>query len=328
MKRIFTLMMAAAASMTLWADNIFTADLNTEEGFGQWTVIDANEDGKTWSFSADNDENNRVFYTYHSSNGANDWLISPAVTPAEDGNLMVRYTLKGSYYKENAQVYCGNAATVEAMTTQLGDHTSLDDTDHGYFAIVEGKAGVPIYFGVKATSNPDKWRLYLKSFTVETAGKIIDLAVTEISAPVSGRNLTEPQTVTVKVANKGMEEVSAFDLSFSVNGEVKATETVNTTLAAGAEMEYTFNAKADLSTPRELYTVSAAVAVEGDIEESNNSISTEVRHIAAATVPYFTGFEPTEYLDECKSFNLNEDSGDWEIGVGSGWWSLALFCLS
>lgn len=323
MKRIFTLMMAAAASMTLWADIIFTADLNTEEGFGQWTVIDANEDGKTWDFSAENSENEHVFYTYHGSNAANDWLISPAVTPAEDGNLMVRYTLKGSYYRENAQVYCGNAATVEAMTTLLGDHPNMNGDDHGFFAIVEGKAGEPIYFGVKATSDPDKWRLYLKSFTVETAGKIIDLAVTEIISPVTGRNLTEPQTVTVKVANKGAEDVSSFDLSFLVNGEVKATETVNTTLAAGAEMEYTFNAKADLSTPRELYTVSAAVAVEGDIEESNNSISTEVRHIAAATAPYFTGFEPTEYLDECKSFNLNEDSGDWEIGVGSGWWSMA-----
>ena len=30
-----------------------------------------------------------------------------------------------------------------------------------------------------------------------------------------------------------------------------------------------------------------------------------------------------KHLEECKSFNLNEDSGDWEIGVGSAWFSMA-----
>lgn len=323
MKKLITLVLAAAASMPLCAETIFTADLNTLEGFQQWTVVDANNDGKTWTFSDSNDEGSRVFYTYHSTNSANDWLISPAITPETDGSLMVRYTLAGSYYSENAQVYSGNAATADAMTTLLGDHPNLNGDDHGYFVIVDGKAGEPIHFGVKATSNPDKWRLYLKSFTVETVGKVIDLAVTEIVSPVTGRDITDPQTVTVKVANNGLETVESFNLSFLVNDELCATETVNTTIEAGAEIEYTFNAKADLSIPRELYTVTAEVSVEGDIEASNNSISTQVRHIAAATVPYFTGFEPTEYLEDFKSFNLNNDSGDWEIGVGSGWFSMA-----
>lgn len=322
MKKIFTLVMALAATSPLYAETLFTADLNTQEGFDAWTVIDANADEKTWVFSADNDEGSRVYYSYHSTNQGDDWLISPAITPTADGPLMIRYTFKGSYYKESAEVCCGNAPTAEAMTTVLGSYPDMIDQDYGYFVIVDGVAGQPIYVGVHATSSADRWRLYLKSFSVETATEVIDLKLTEIVSPVTGRDLGQ-ETVTVKIANAGRTDVASYNVSFAINGETAVTETVNETLAAGAETTYTFTAKADLSTPRELYTFSATVTAEGDIEASNNTLETEVRHIAPATAPYFTGFEPGEYFDEFKSFNLNEDEGDWEIGVGSLWWSMA-----
>lgn len=323
MKKLFTLVLAAVASLSLNAETLFTADLNTQEGFDQWTVIDANLDGTTWTFSKDNSENERVYYGYHSTNSGNDWLISPAIVPETDGKLMVRYTVKGSYYVEGIEIYAGSSNTVEGMTQLLAGHYELNGDDYGSYVIVEAEAGQPVYIGFKACSQPDKWRLYLKSCSVETAGALVDLALSEIVSPVSGRDLVDPQTVTVKVKNTGIDTVESFKLSFLVNEEEKAVETVNTKLAAGEETTYTFDAKADLSIPRELYTFTAKVEAEGDIEPTNDALTTEVRHIAAATVPYFTGFEPTEYLDDFKSFNLNEDSGDWEIGVGSFWFNMA-----
>ena len=103
MKKFFTYLVALAVATVANAGEVFyTADFNTEEGFSSWTVVDANNDGKTWGYSASNDEGLRVFYSYDSSNQADDWLISPAFVPEASGRYLVRYGFKGSYYKEAA----------------------------------------------------------------------------------------------------------------------------------------------------------------------------------------------------------------------------------
>ena len=40
-------------------------------------------------------------------------------------------------------------------------------------------------------------------------------------------------------------------------------------------------------------------------------------------MPYATGFEPTDYNDDHKTFDLNEDTGNWGIEVGSLWVNMA-----
>ncbi|MGM9804276.1 MAG: choice-of-anchor J domain-containing protein [Muribaculaceae bacterium] len=306
----------------MFAQNLYTADFDSAEEFEKWTVIDANADGITWLYSPDGDPGSRVYYSYNSQKDADDWIISPAITPTTDGPLLVRFTVRGGYYMESIKAFCGNAATVEAMTTELGSYVDLLDKDYGYYVIVDGTAGQPVHIGFQATTPKDRFRLYLKAFSVESCGNVVDLKLSEIISPVTGRDLAQ-ETVKVKIANIGRYDVEHFNVSFTVGENEEVTETVNTLLKAGEEMEYTFTAKADLSNPRELYTFTAKVDVDDDIELTNNTLTTNVRHLAVATAPYFTGFEPTEYLNEFKSFNLNEDSGDWEIGVGSIWFSMA-----
>lgn len=325
MRIFYALLLALVATTAVNAGEvIYTADFNTEEGFAEWTVIDVNDDNATWVFSAYNDEGSRVYYSYHSTNNADDWLISPVITPTADGPLMVRYKLKGSSYTEGAEVYLSNGtdADVSTMTKLLGSHLELKDAVTSYSVIVDGVAGESFRVGFHAVSNPDRWRLYVNSFSVEATEPMPDLRVDEIISPATGENLGQ-ETVTVKISNTGIADATSFDVSFAVNDETVATETVNQLLKVGEIMEYTFTAKADLSKPRELYTVSATVSAENDLDPDNNTATVKVRHKAPATVPYTTGFEPTEYLDECKSFNLNEDSGDWEICVSAGWYNLA-----
>ena len=119
-----------------------------------------------------------------------------------------------------------------------------------------------------------------------------------------------------------MADVNTFDLTLTVDSTVVATETVNYALAIGQEMEYTFTTKADLSTPRKLFTLTAATSHPDDLNPSNNACSTEVLHKAPATLPYFMGFEHNEYTDGISFFNLNEDSGNWDLYYDP-WWSLA-----
>lgn len=74
-----------------------------------------------------------------------------------------------------------------------------------------------------------------------------DLSVTAITSPVTGKNLTATEPVTVTVSNNGAEPVSSFDVQFSVDGGTPVTESVDRQLEPGATFDYTFNATAALS---------------------------------------------------------------------------------
>ena len=304
----------------LFAQVIYTADFATEEDFAAWTVVDVNEDGTTWAFDAAA-EPSHVFYSYNGSNAANDWLISPAITPTATGTVAISFLTKGSSYVEKLEVFYGTAPTVDAMTNRLSEELILTDTEVNHLYMTNVTAEQPIYLGFRACSDADKWRLYVGNIKVQSAANPVDLCVTEFVSPVSGFALDQ-ETVTVKVKNTGMVDVNTFDVVLTIDSTVVATETVNQALAIGAEMEYTFTAKADLSTPRKMFTLTAATSHIDDLNPMNDAASTEVLHKAPASVPYTMGFEANEYTDGITFFNLNEDEGDWTL-YSDPWWSLA-----
>ncbi|MBO5866057.1 MAG: choice-of-anchor J domain-containing protein [Bacteroidaceae bacterium] len=311
--------------MSVSAQELFSTDFSTEEDFLDWTVTDANEDGSTWKFDSSG-EPSKVFYTYNGANAANDWLISPAITPVTDGMVAISFTVKGSSYQEKLQLMCGNAPTVEAMTTEMSEVLTLIDNITTHICLVEVKAGEPLHLGFKACSDADKWRLYLCNVSVQF---IVDIAVTEIISPDSDFALSQ-EDVTIKVKNIGGVDVESFEVAFSVDGDTIATETVSQALAKGAEMEYTFSAKADLSTPRKQFNVTAWTIHADDINTTNDACSKSVLHKAPATVPYYMGFEKDEYTGGITLIDLNQDDGNWNI-YSDPWWNLAHagdYCLA
>ena len=323
MKKLFTSIFAVAMAVSAQAAPFYTAEFSTQEEFDKWLVVDANEDGKTWSFDASGDDGKKTFYTYHGTNQANDWLISPAITPQEDGKILVRFHYRGSYYGEAMKVYYGKEQSAAAMTTELGDYPDLVDNNYGSFVIIDGKKGESFHIGFLANSQPDKWRLYVQDITCETVGdNLVDLKLDEIVSPVTGKGLGE-ETVTLKIANCGESDVESFTVTVTADDEERISETVNQAIAKGETAEVTLTTKLDLSKPRHLYNVVATVTHPDDIEPANNSASASIRHKAPATVPYATGFEPTDYNDDHAKFDLNEDSGNWGIEVGSLWFNMA-----
>lgn len=304
----------------LFAQVIFTEEFVAEEDFAAWTVVDVNEDGSTWSFDSAA-EPTHVFYNYNSANAANDWLISPAIKSTATGTVAISFKTKGSSYGEKLEVFYGSTATVEGMTNRLSEELALSDTETDLLYLVNVVADEAFYLGFRACSDADKWRLYVGDIKVQFSANPVDLCVTEFVSPVSGFELGQ-ETVTVKVKNVGSVDVESFDLVLTVDSTVVATETINQALASGAEMEYTFEAKADLSQPRKLFTITAATSHPDDVNPANNAASTEVLHKAPATVPYTMGFEFDEYTEGITFFNLNEDEGDWEL-YADPWWSLA-----
>lgn len=285
-----------------------------EATFGEWTVVDANGDSSTWKFDA-LAEPSRVFYSYNSTNAGDDWLISPAITIPSDGTYVLNYQFRGSSYGEAFEVYAGSGAAPEDMTTLLDSHSGVLDNVSGNLAFVDAKAG-KLHIGFHATTPANMYRLYIISATLLKADNPVDLAVTSISAPVSGPGLGM-EDVTVTVENKGRVDVDGFDIAYVLNDGEAVTEHYSGTLAAGATAEYTFTQKADLSRGHFNHTLKAYTVCADDINPANDSASTSVYHVAPATVPYSTSFEPTEDLKGMTFLNLNNDSGDWGLNVDS-----------
>jgi len=323
MRKIFTLafmLMLSAASLS--AQNLFHTEFASEDEFKVWTQLDVNGDGSTWTFNNDATPS-KVYYNYNGNNQADDWLISPEITPEESGTVMVEYSFYGSSYKEAMEVYYGSGRTAEAMTHLAESYPEIPgSTQTGYF-LINVKAGESFNIGFRATTPADRWRLYLLSVNVRMVSNPVDIKVSEIITPETGEGLGD-ETVKVKIENKGFVDLSSFYVGFDVDGNTIAKEPVSTPLAKGKTIEYTFNTKADLSIPRHNYTIAAYTLHPDDIAISNDTVKKNVRHVAPATVPYKMGFEPTEDdLSGIKIFNLNNDSGDWGLETASFFMNLA-----
>lgn len=314
MRKIFTILTAAflSASSLSAAEPLFSETFETAEDFARWLEVDANEDGSKWQFNQDGSPAH-VFYQYSSKNAANDWLISPAINIAEAGSYMVSYEVYGSSYGEAMEVWYGTEQSVAGMTTMGKSHESLPAERQGGFFLVDATAG-NLHVGFHAVTPADRWRLYLCSVTVSPVNNPVDLRVAEIVTPVTGEALSQ-ETVKVKIANDGLVDVDSYQVAFSVDGGEPVIETVNQPLAKGASTEYTFTAKADLSTPRGNYTIKVWTIHPDDIVPANDAAETKVRHIAPATVPYFMGFEPDEDTSNFTYADLNDDGSKWHVAI-------------
>ncbi len=307
---------------------LFSTDFQTEADFNEWNVVDSNADGVTWKFDSAGDPS-QVFYSYSGTNAADDWMISPAITATQKGVVAITFEVQGSSYVEKLQLFKGSESSADAMTETVSEVLELGSNITSHLYLIEVEAGETFYLGFKACSDADKWRLYLCSVLVQFSANPVDIRVSEFISPVSGFSLGQ-ETVTIKVKNEGKVDVNGFDVAFSIDDATIATETVNATLAVGAEMEYTFVAKADLSTPRHLHVMKAWTIHADDVNVSNDACTAEVLHKAPASVPYYMGFEANEYTDGITIFNLNEDGGDWEL-YSDPWWSMAHtgdYCLA
>lgn len=76
-----------------------------------------------------------------------------------------------------------------------------------------------------------------------------NLAVTDVITPITGCELTSNETVTIEIANPGVNNVSSnLNASYKVAGSQNiVTETVSQSINSGDTITFTFNSKADLS---------------------------------------------------------------------------------
>lgn len=99
-----------------------------------------------------------------------------------------------------------------------------------------------------------------------------DLGVVEIIEPKSSASLGNSEMVTARISNQGLNEMSNFDLSLLVDGQLKQTMTINETIDPFSSAEYQFTQPQDFSIIGD-YTVTAVVTDDVDGYANNDTLN-------------------------------------------------------
>lgn len=223
----------------------FTTDFNAYDIFDTvgYTIIDANGDGKSWGIRA---FGAGAYYTYSSSNAADDWLITPAIR-MEAGKV---YPFSCIAYCESAsdaeriEVKAGRAATAEAMTIEVVPATEITSTKANavtLYGLIKPDADGDCFVGLHAISDKFKYWLTIPSLTIgagmayATPAGVTSLEVTpEASGLLSVTGKFKLPTL----------DVTGAPLSGNVSVKVMRGQTEVATLSGqpGAELTFSDNA--------------------------------------------------------------------------------------
>lgn len=144
----------------------YNAVMSDADVYAQFGVIDANNDGCTWSWNS----SNNAFYGYSSSHNADDYLISPAIKMEGGKNYNITINAKpfSSSYPERIEVLAGTAPKVSALTISVIPPTDVTSSSSEDFvgAFTAPETGY-YHFAAHAISDADQYNLYLNSMLIE-----------------------------------------------------------------------------------------------------------------------------------------------------------------
>jgi hypothetical protein len=154
-------------------------------------------------------------------------------------------------------------------------------------------------------------------FTVESAGEIAfetpeDITLSRIILPPPSLNLTDQELVSVVLYNNGIENITGdVELAYKINNGAEIIEIFSIPeLASGAEISYTFSAKADFSQVG-FYTVEARVDYEFDSNPYNNTITGQTKKMELIELPFADDFDTPSSMLKWSTVDGNGDGYSW-----------------
>lgn len=300
MKKISTLLLGLpllfATSAQAAHETPYTSGLG---GDTEWTVIDANNDNKTWT---DGDPGTNFanlpayctkvkLYTYNSNLAANDWLIGPAVTLEPGKEYKVRYQVHNTY-SETMTLYMAKANDQSSLAagTVLDSFVDAKNVENSK-GIIRSKvftvseAG-DYYFAYHATSKADQAWIRLTDFCVKenvfSPGKPTALTC----VPGEERALTATLSWTLPTVDSDNGSLPADATFEAVN--VKRDGQLVATLAGDAT-SWTDDESKGLTPGYHTYEVN--VVVNGAASGFTKLDSPYIGPVQAAALPYSFDFK-------------------------------------
>lgn len=148
-----------------WSNSLTSPDM-----LNFWTIIDANDDGRTWAYRTDDlgSAQDGVVIGYNREMPMDDWLVTPPLR-LEAGKAY-RMTIEFATRTtddETFEIKLGSAPTAQAMTIPVIEATSFRDANFRQFEgyIVAPESG-RYYLGVHACSPANTYRLYVRNLNI------------------------------------------------------------------------------------------------------------------------------------------------------------------
>ena len=216
----------------------YTADFTSEAPMDNFSILDANNDGSTWSWSSTYYAN----YKWNSSNAADDYLILPVNLEADKSyDVTVNAAANSSTWAERFEVVYGTEPTAAAMTNTIIGATDLTTTTFAdYSGSFSVAAAGTYYVAIHAISDADKYYLKVQTFSIEvgaegTAPAAVDnFAVT----PFSDGNIGATITFDAPTTALDGTDLSAGDITkIEILRDGEVIETINTP-APGSNQSY------------------------------------------------------------------------------------------
>lgn len=215
----------------------YVADFTQEGVINMFQAIDANNDGKTWSWSA----KNGAFYSY-AADAADDYLVSLPLNLEAGKNydvLVSALAYGGADYPEAFEVKVGKA--VDALNITAIPATTVTNEEYadfeGAFTVTETGTYV---VAIHAISEADMWRLQVSKLSIEEgANPAAPAAVSDLAVKAGAEGANEATISFIAPA----KTVSGADLTDNLTKiEILRNDSIVNTIenvAAGSAQSWT-----------------------------------------------------------------------------------------
>jgi len=248
----------------------------------RWYELRQTTDGQPWTLHQEG--------TYTAPDNRHAWNASLIMDG--QGNIGMGYTGMSSPNSTDTGVRVGSYYTGRFAADPLGTMTVAEET------IIAGDANIPGFerYGdySKIDIDPaDDKKFWFVNEVMSSGRKNVagvfqiapnlanDIGVVSIDAPATG-DLTNMETITVTIFNFGEDAASTFNVIYQINGGTVVSEAYNgPTIDSNTSQQFTFTTPTDLSNDGQTYTIVAATNYPSDEDNTNDSVSSDVTHIAA-----------------------------------------------
>ena len=290
--------------------------LKSQENFEEFSVIDCNDDQKTWGFTS----NYGTCYTNSTSRAADDWLVSPAFR-LEQGKLY-NFNIKArcgiGSYPEKFEVMAATANDAESLSKGAIVIQPTDVTSEDFKSFNNPLVSVPVtgdyYIGIHCISKSNQFVLAVADFMIEDGaeitapGSVTDFTVTPLDGSLRAKIAFNAPTKTI-----GGEALSANDIQkIEITRDGVAIYSFDKP-QPGAALNYT-DAAADLTIGNHQYQA----LTYGASGLGGKSEIAEVFLSKNFTIPAYFNLADNNIFDAFKVIDLNSDGTTWSNIPGQG----------
>lgn len=278
----------------------FACDFSNQEDMQLWTVIDANQDGRTWQYEtgidAQGERTGYVSALYNATSNADDYLVCryPVALPEGNNHIVFYYKSGSDHLPENVEILISSSAGMEnADTIGLVKDFITDEWEFARFEFRTANAG-NYYIAFHASSDTNMNRVQIDDVEI-SAGDFTgttDLIAGEVLLPKSACGLSQETPIGIRLHNGGNVPIPGYKLAYTINGGKPVEERFLDSLPVGKSRDVYFTQPADLSDTGayEVSVTAFADAANGALPDAypeNDMSKGHVTHFSPQEPPYF-----------------------------------------